>query len=177
VLTINNEVNEAGIAYYNNLINALAAKGIESMITIYHWDLPQYLQDLGGWTNPAMVKYFEFYADLLYKSFGDRVKEWITFNEPATFCDLGYGSGGHAPQIETDLDIGAYLCSHHILLAHAAAYRLYKARYFEEQQGMVGICLNAGYSFPANENVTMETVDRAIEFFVSLDFYRNFSHF
>lgn len=166
VLTKTNEVNQAGIDYYNKLINGLLAKGIQPMVTMYHWDLPQYLQDLGGWTNPIMVKHFEIYADLLYKSYGDRVNEWITFNEPATFCDLGYSWGVHAPEISTDRKIGGYLCSHHILLAHAAAYRIYKEKYFATQNGKIGICLNTGYKFPA-ENVTQETVDKALEFDVS----------
>jgi beta-glucosidase/6-phospho-beta-glucosidase/beta-galactosidase len=133
----------------------------------YHWDLPQYLQDLGGWTNPIIVKYFEIYSELLFKSYGDRVKEWITFNEPATFCDLGYSWASHAPHIWTDRKIGGYLCSHHILLAHASAYQIYKEKYFDSQQGKVGICLNAGFKFPANDSVTQETVDKAIDFDVS----------
>ncbi|KAG5671235.1 hypothetical protein PVAND_001444 [Polypedilum vanderplanki] len=164
VLTKTNQVNQAGIDYYSKLIDRLKEEEIKPMVTMYHWDLPQYLQDLGGWTNPAIVKYFEHYADTLYKHFGDRVKEWITFNEPATFCDGGYSWGWHAPEIRTEKQIGGYLCSHHILLAHGAAYHLYKNKYFADQQGKVGICLNTGYSFPANENVTDEHVDRAMHF-------------
>ncbi len=93
-------VNEAGIAYYNRLINRLIAEGIEPMITLYHWDLGQPLQDIGGWPNEDLVQHFENYARLAYQRFGDRVKLWITFNEPFVSCMHGYGYGSHAPGIK-----------------------------------------------------------------------------
>ncbi|KAG5671236.1 hypothetical protein PVAND_001445 [Polypedilum vanderplanki] len=166
MLTKTNQVNQKGIDYYNKLIDRLKEEGIEPMVTIYHWDLPQYLQDLGGWTNPRIVKYFEIFADLAFKSFGDRVKEWITFNEPSVFCDEGYGWASHAPEIRTDKNIGNYLCTHHVLLAHASAYRMYKEKYFPSQQGKVGICLNSGFNYPYNSTVTQETVDKAVNFYL-----------
>lgn len=128
----------------------------------YHWELPQYLQNLGGWTNPLIVKYFGAYAELLFKTYGDRVKDWITFNEP--LCHSCYSTGTHAPHVVTDQNIGGYLCSHHTLLSHAAAYHIYKNKYFDAQQGRIGICLYADFNYPANENVTQETVDKAILF-------------
>lgn len=78
-----------GIEYYSKLINGLIEKGIEPIVTIYHWDLPQYIQDLGGWTNPMIVEYFREYADALFLHFGSRVKRWITINEPSVFCGEG----------------------------------------------------------------------------------------
>ncbi|KAG5671234.1 hypothetical protein PVAND_001443 [Polypedilum vanderplanki] len=171
ILTKANQVNQKGIDYYNKVIDGLLDVGIQPLVTMYHWDLPQYLQDLGGWTNPAIVKYFEVYADTLFASFGDRVEEWITFNEPKTFCNGGYGEGWDAPEIKTVGNIGSYLCSHHVLLAHANVYHLYKNKYFTKQQGKVGICLDTTFSFPANENVTDELVDKAMHF--SLGRYAN----
>ncbi|KAG5671228.1 hypothetical protein PVAND_001437 [Polypedilum vanderplanki] len=156
ILTKANQVNQKGIDYYNKVIDGLLDVGIQPLVTMYHWDLPQYLQDLGGWTNPAIVKYFEVYADTLFASFGDRVEEWITFNEPKTFCNGGYGEGWDAPEIKT---------------AHANVYHLYKNKYFTKQQGKVGICLDTTFSFPANENVTDELVDKAMHF--SLGRYAN----
>lgn len=84
------DVNEKGIEYYNKIIDKLLELNIQPMVTMYHYDLPQYLQTFGGLTNSiVMVDYFQAYANLLFERFGDRVKYWITFNEPAAFCKQG----------------------------------------------------------------------------------------
>jgi len=140
------EVNMEGIAYYNNLINELIANGIEPAVTMYHWDLPQYLQDLGGWMSPLMIDHFEYYADTLYRNFGDRVTKWITFNEPFIFCIYGYGQGTHAPSMNIT-GVGEYLCGHNVLLSHATAYHLYQEKYAADQQGQVGISLHSDSYF------------------------------
>lgn len=131
------------------------------MITVYHWDLPQYLQDIGGWTNPLISNYFEHYVDVLYRSFGDRVKRWITFNEPYIFCHLGYGDGTHAPLVNQP-GLGEYLCGHHVLQAHAKAYHLYKNTYSAVQKGQVGICLYSAYFYPLNDNVNSSLAQQAV---------------
>lgn len=90
-------VNEKGIEYYNKIIDKLIEFNIKPMVTMYHYDLPAKLQEYGGLTNPIFVSYFEAYANLLFERFGDRVKYWITFNEPYDFCLDGYARGRHAP--------------------------------------------------------------------------------
>lgn len=78
-----------GVDYYNKLINALIAKGIEPVVTMYHWDLPQHIQDIGGWPNSIVVDLYKDYVDALFLHFGDRVKRWITMNEPQEVCNQG----------------------------------------------------------------------------------------
>lgn len=77
-----NNINQDGVRYYSQLIDSLLAVNITPMVTLYHWDLPQPLMELGGWPNPLMTLYFMDYAKFAFKTFGDRVKMWITFNEP-----------------------------------------------------------------------------------------------
>lgn len=98
---------------------------------MYHWDLPQPLQEIGGWTNPLLADYFEAYAEVLFQQFGSRVNYWITFNEPYEFCTGGYSTYEQAPGYTQD-GIGGYLCGHTVLLAHARVYHLYKNQYLTE---------------------------------------------
>nr|AGP76182.1 beta-glucosidase 2 [Sphaerotermes sphaerothorax] len=140
-------INEPGIDYYNRLINGLLDNGIEPMVSMYHWDLPQRLQDLGGWPNSILANYLENYARVLFKNFGDRVKLWQTFNEPHIFM-AGYDSDkGMAPSIDTP-GIGDYLASHTVLVAHANIYRLYEREFKQQQQGKVGIHLGHAWCEP-----------------------------
>lgn len=159
------QVNEKGVEYYNKLINKLIEHGVEPMVTMFHFDLPQKLQQLGGFTSTIIVEYFEEYANLLYKRFGDRVKYWITINEPAEFCVQSYGSSNHAPGINAH-GIGEYLCAHNALKSHAVAYRLYKSKYHSRFNGQVGITLDSLF-FYSDTNDTV-TVDRAMQFSVSV---------
>lgn len=128
-----NYINPDGIRYYNELIDELLANDITPLVTMYHFDLPQSLEDESGFLNPALSDYFEDYADVLYRNFGDRIKIWTTFNEASFFCYFGYAIGWIAPMI-TRKD-GGYLCGRNLLLAHAKAYHLYNKRYRESQQG------------------------------------------
>lgn len=128
-----NYVNELGVAYYKDLITKLKAEGIKPYVTMYHWDLPQPLQELGGWPNPILADYFVDYARVLFREFGDDVDDWITFNEPMQICEQGYSIQDKAPAY-TQEGIGGYLCAHTLLIAHGRTYQLYKEE-FPDQQG------------------------------------------
>ncbi|XP_049836539.1 myrosinase 1-like isoform X1 [Schistocerca gregaria] len=156
-------INQAGIDYYNNLINELLANGIQPVVTMYHWDLPQALQYLGGWPNELMVDYFVEYARILFENFGDRVKWWITFNEPAVFVNW-YAAIGMAPS-QNASGIGDYLSTHTVIKAHARVWHLYDEQYRATQNGSVGITLNIEGLEPAtNSTEDAEASDRARQF-------------
>jgi beta-glucosidase len=91
------EVNQAGIDHYNKVINYCLSQGVEPWLTIYHWDLPQALEDKGGWTNRDIIGWFTNYVQICADAFGDRVKNWMVMNEPAVFTGAGYFLGIHAP--------------------------------------------------------------------------------
>ncbi|KAF0904644.1 hypothetical protein E2562_036017 [Oryza meyeriana var. granulata] len=134
------EPNEEGLSYYNSLIDALLDKGIEPYVTLFHWDLPQALEDrYGGWLNSEIIEDFIQYAFTCFKEFGDRVKHWITFNEPHNFAIDGYDFGIQAPGRcsilshvfcrEGKSSTEPYIVAHNILLAHAGAFRTYKQHF------------------------------------------------
>lgn len=142
------EVNEAGLQYYDNLINALLAGGIEPVATLYHWDLPQNLQDkYGGWESDELAAIFNTYADICFEKYADRVKMWITFNEPYVVCWLGYGINVFAPGIY-DPGEAPYRAAHTIIKAHAMAYNTYQAKYKATHNGLVSITLSTDYGLP-----------------------------
>ncbi|KAK9154605.1 hypothetical protein Sjap_002085 [Stephania japonica] len=169
-------VNREGIQYYNNLINELLSKGIKPFATLFHWDLPQALEDAySGFLSPLIVNDFQDYAELCFKEFGDRVKDWITFNEPWTFSHGGYTTGAHAPGrcsswVENNCSTGdsgrePYIVAHHQLLAHAAAVKLYREIYKESQKGIIGITLVVNWIVPYSDNRTSKAAtQRAIDF-------------
>lgn len=97
---LKSRVSSAGVKYYNALIDRLIHENNKPMVTLYHWDLPQALQESGGWQNESIIESFAEYADFCFNSFGDRVKHWITFHEPWVVSYAGYGTGEHAPRIQ-----------------------------------------------------------------------------
>lgn len=115
------EVNQEGIDFYNRLIDGLLEAGIQPTATLYHWDLPQVLQDKGGWANRDIVQQFADYATVCAEAFGDRVANWITINEPWCVTWLGNFWGVHAPGLK-NLDTSIAV-AHHTALAHAEATR------------------------------------------------------
>ncbi|XP_072933968.1 lactase-like protein isoform X2 [Epargyreus clarus] len=161
-------INEKGVQYYNNLIDELLKYNIQPMVTLYHFDLPQKLQDLGGWTNPLIVGWFEDYARVVFEKFADRVKYWVTVNQPSS-CVMAYGEGVIAPGVVFN-GVGEYLCIKNMLLAHAAAYRLYEKEYKKKYKGSVGIALELNWSDPINnKTANVEATDRYKQF--TLDLY------
>ncbi|CAH2096847.1 unnamed protein product [Euphydryas editha] len=148
--TINN-INEAGVTFYNNLIDEMLKYNIKPLVTLYHWDLPQKLQDLGGFMNPLFPEWYEDYARLAFERFGDRVKLWITFNEPREICYEGYGGYTKAPQVNRT-DIGTYHCGKNLILAHAKAYRTYVTHFKPTQNGECGITISVNWFGPLTDS-------------------------
>jgi beta-glucosidase len=137
-------VNPAGLDFYDHLVDGLLEAGITPYVTLYHWDLPQALQDQGGWANPAAVDAFADYAETVARRLGDRVKNWITHNEPWVVAFVGNLQGRHAPGGH-DLTV-ALRVAHHLLLSHGRAVpRLRSA----VPDANVGITLNFSTSRPA----------------------------
>ncbi|CAL8150834.1 unnamed protein product [Prunus armeniaca] len=173
---LNDGVNEVGIRYYNNLINELLRNGIKPFVTLFHWDLPQALEDeYGGLLSDQIVNHFRDYAELCYKEFGDRVKYWTTLNEPYTYSINGYVLGCYAPGRCSNWQklnctggnsaIEPYLVTHHLLLAHAAAANLYKNKFQAYQKGEIGITLVTPWFVPLSEaNEDKKAALRALEF-------------
>lgn len=114
-----------GFDFYNDLIDELLDAGIEPVATLYHWDLPQPLEDAGGWANRKIVEDFKYYAEQCVLAFGDRVKTWFTLNEPWVFGWLGYGAGVHAPG-KQDRELGL-ASAYHTALTHGVATRAMRA--------------------------------------------------
>ncbi len=133
-----NRVNPAGLDFYERLVDALLAANIEPFATLFHWDLPQALQDdFGGWTSRDTSKAFVDYANVVSQRLGDRVKNWITLNEPQVVAHVGYEYGTHAPGISNPRL--AWQVSHHLLLGHGLAVPVIRAN---SKNAQVGITLN-----------------------------------
>ncbi|CAN1186931.1 Beta-glucosidase 42 [Linum perenne] len=165
------QVNHEGVAFYNNLINALLDKGIEPYATLYHWDLPLHLQQaFEGWLSKDIVKCFATYADTCFASFGDRVKNWITINEPLQTAINGHDSGIFAPGRSEQSDAEPYLASHHQILAHSAAVSVYRSKYKEKQKGQIGLVVDCEWAEP-NSNTTEDKAAAARRIDFQLGWY------
>ncbi|KAK9138970.1 hypothetical protein Sjap_009564 [Stephania japonica] len=144
---LGNKINEDGIKYYNNLINALLERGVEPYLTLYHWDLPLNLHEsIDGWLSDKIVKYFEVYAETCFANFGDRVKHWITFNEPLQTAVNGYAVGIFAPGRSEHPLTEPYLAAHYQLLAHAAAVSVYNKKFKAQQGGEIGLVVDCEWA-------------------------------
>lgn len=141
------KVNQAGLDFYSNLVDGLLEKGIQPFITLYHWDLPQVLQEEGGWPVRIIVDRYVEYVDIISRALGNRVKNWITLNEPFVSAFNGYLEGRHAPGI-TDLNL-AIAASHHLLLSHGLAVPVIRNNC---SGANVGITLNLTPQVPASSS-------------------------
>jgi beta-glucosidase len=140
-------VNQAGLDFYSRLVDGLLEAGIAPNATLYHWDLPQALQDAGGWPERGIVDAFVEYADVVTRHLGDRVPMWATFNEPWVIAILGYEIGIHEPGHHSQAD--AVRAAHHLLLAHGRSLPIIRAN---SPAADVGIVLNLGPQVPASNS-------------------------
>jgi beta-glucosidase len=140
-------LNERGLDFYSRLVDRLLERGMAPYVTLYHWDLPQALQDEGGWTNRATAERFVEYSDAVARRLGDRVKHWITHNEPWCAALVGHAKGHHAPGLR-DWS-AALVASHHLLLSHGLAVPVIRAN---SAGAEVGITLNLSPSMPASKS-------------------------
>jgi beta-glucosidase len=147
--------NQPGLDHYQRLVDALLHKGITPVITLYHWDLPQALQDKGGWAMRDIAEIFADFAEIAGEALGDRVHRWVTLNEPWVVAHVGYRDGRHAPGV-TD-PAKAVAANHHLLLAHGRAVRALRAA--SPSPAQVGITLNLDIARP----VSPEAADMAAE--------------
>ncbi len=137
-----------GLDFYDRLVDALLEVKIQPFLTLFHWDLPQALQDLGGWGNRDLCGYFADYAALMARRLGDRVRHWITFNEPQVIAFNGYRKGDHAPGLHDERL--AIQVSHHLNVAHGLAAQAVRA---SAKQAEVGIALNLMTFEPASDTL------------------------
>lgn len=138
--------NPAGLDFYERLIDALLQANIQPFITLFHWDLPQAMQDAGGWQNPDTSRYFADYAALMAVRFGDRVHSWMTLNEPQVFAFVGHDKGEHAPGLRNHKL--AIQVSHNLLVGHGLAAQAIRASTGRSQ---VGIALDLHPFEPAGD--------------------------
>lgn len=144
------EVNEEGARFYSDLFNELVAHGIEPWVTLFHWDLPSALNDeYRGFLGPKerIVTAFSKYARICFERFGDRVKNWMTLNEPHVFA-MGYMPGIGWPARHRGGGRDPYTAAHSMLLCHAEAVRLYRTEFKSKQGGRIGVAINTDFSHP-----------------------------
>ncbi len=143
------QINQKGLDFYDKLVDELLTAGIQPYTTLYHWDLPQVLQDKGGWKIRATAQAFAEYADAVTRRLGDRVKSWITLNEPWVAAVSGYITGEHAPG-ETDMSAGVQ-AGHHLLLGHGLALPAIRAN-LRRPDAEVGITLSLTHVEPGDNS-------------------------
>ncbi|PWE00846.1 glycoside hydrolase family 1 protein [Marinilabilia rubra] len=152
------EPNPLGIDFYNRVIDTCLKQSLEPWVTIYHWDLPQVLEDEGGWTNREILQWFSNYVEVVTSAFGDRVKHWIVMNEPMTFVGLGYFTGYHAPGRN---GIGNFMkAAHHATLCMAEGGRIVKRNVGDAE---VGVALSCSYVRPVNKILFNRRAARRVE--------------
>jgi len=144
--------NPEGVQFYTDLIHELRRNHLEPLVTLYHWDMPMFLEDeIGGWLGDDIADHFADYSKVCFTYFGQLVPMWFTMNEPWTFAYLGYGPGAHAPGKDNS-DTNTYKAAHNVLLAHGKSVQLYRKMREEGKvmsRGEISIVLNADFGIPA----------------------------
>ncbi|KAI4491153.1 hypothetical protein M0802_010374 [Mischocyttarus mexicanus] len=158
-----NNVSKDGIAHYHNLIDELLANDIEPIVTIYHWDHPQVLEDAGGWLNSLIIDWFVDYARIVFTEYASKVKKFIIVNEPTINCVIIYSMGFFAPGKPSLRGTGEYVCVHNMLKAHAIVYRMYQKEYKNAYNGSLGVSLNAINFYPKQKG-DLESAEVAFQF-------------
>jgi beta-glucosidase len=157
-------VNQAGLDFYDRLVDALLAKGIEPFATLYHWDLPQALQDnVGGWPDRGIVEPFVHYADVVSRRLGDRVHCWMTHNEPWVAAFVGHAIGVHPPGLKSPPD--ALKAAHHLLLSHGRAVPVLRAN--GDAATKVSIVTNLAWVDPASDAPEDQSAARRYDGFLN----------
>jgi beta-glucosidase len=170
----NDSVNEKGIEFYNKLIDRLIAKGIEPVVTLYHWDAPQglYSRYKAFLNTEEFTADFENYARLCFSRFGDRVKKWVTFNEPYIISIFGHHSGvlapGHNKENGFDTKTEPWLVGHTIILSHASVVDIYFEEFNRARDGSISIVLNGHFYEPydAKKQADIDAAQRRLEFYI-----------
>ncbi len=158
--------NAEGIRFYSDLIDALLAQDITPWVTLYHWDLPLALQlEHDGWLNAQIADFFADYAAICFEAFGDRVKHWLTLNEPWCTAVFGHGVGIHAPGRQSRNE--PYLVAHNLLRAHAMAVKRYRTQFQPHQAGKIALSNNCDWREPLhNTDADRQAAQRALEFYL-----------
>ncbi|SCF17708.1 beta-glucosidase [Micromonospora coriariae] len=151
--------NPAGLAFYDRLVDELLGRGVDPWVTLYHWDLPQELEDAGGWPNRDTAYRFADYAELVFGALGDRVKTWTTLNEPWCSAMLGYAYGDHAPG-RRNLGDGI-AAAHHLLLGHGLAVQRLRAAAATPIE--LGLTVNLSTADPATDSAVDRDAARAAD--------------
>lgn len=139
-------INPAAVEFYRDYFSAMSGHGVEPIINLFHFDMPMWLMDQGGWESRDSIEAFGFYAKTCFELFGDLVKKWTTFNEPMVHVECGYLYQYHYPAV---IDFQrAVQVGYHTLLAHKAAVKAFRA---ESETGEIGIILNISPTYPKSE--------------------------
>jgi beta-galactosidase len=160
------DVNPDGLRFYSELVDELLAHDIEPWATLFHWELPLALQlEEDGWLSPHMPDLFADYARVCFDALGDRVKHWITLNEPWVTAILGHGQGLFAPGRTSREE--PYRVAHQLLRGHGRAVQVYRSEFQASQGGIIGIANNCDWREPASDSAEdREAAQRALEFYV-----------
>ena len=157
------QVSAPGLAFSDRLVDALLEAGIEPFVTLYHWDLPAALQrHMNGWLHSDLPNLFADYADLMFNKLGDRVRFWLTLNEPWVVVDAGYFRGTHPPGIKNPAE--GYQAGHNLMRAHAYAVACYRGHQCDG--GRISFALNTTFSFPESRSASDQAAaERAMDTF------------